>query len=69
MAMATVGFIYINDAGQEWAGPGSLHVTSFGPDGVIRGTFANVELPHTDKQLPKIVLTDGQFRARISAPW
>jgi hypothetical protein len=65
-AMATVGFSYQAPDGQEWAGPGRVHVTSFGADGVIEGRFTNVSLPHTDKARPNIVLSDGSFRVRIA---
>ncbi len=68
-AMASIGFSYIDETGQEWAGPGRVHVESFGADGVIEGTFTDVSLPHVDKARPNIVLTGGTFRARLSAPF
>jgi hypothetical protein len=68
-AMANVGLSYIDAGGREWAGPGQVRVDLFGPDGIIVGTFADVTLPHTDKSLPEITLTDGTFSVRISAPW
>jgi hypothetical protein len=69
MAMATVGFIYIDDEGTEWAGPGSIYVGSFRPDGTIEDTFSDVSLPHTDKTLPNVTVTDGSLKVRISDPW
>lgn len=68
-AMAGVGFSYRTEDGREWAGPGRVRIDQFGRDGVIVGSFTGVTLPHTDRQLPDITLTDGTFRARISAPW
>lgn len=68
MAGATVGFSYIDAAGTEWAGPGRIHVESYDSDGVISGRFSDVSLPHTDKTLPNALLTNGQYRARISGP-
>ena len=64
-AMASVGFIYIGKAGTEWAGPGKLTVESFSADGQIAGTFTNVSVPHTDKELPNVILINGSFRAQI----
>ena len=68
-AMASVGFGYINTEGVEWAGPGKVQVESFSKDGVVRGTFDQVSLPHTDSDLPNITLTNGSFTARITSPW
>lgn len=68
-AMAGVGFSYRTEDGREWAGPGRVRIEQFGRDGVIVGSFTGVTLPHTDRQLPDISLSDGTFRARISAPW
>ena len=68
-AMASVGFGYFNAEGAEWAGPGKIQIESFGNDGVIRGTFDQVSLPHTDDEHPNIELTDGSFSARITSPW
>jgi hypothetical protein len=68
-AMASVGFGYINAEGVEWAGPGKIQIESFDNDGTIRGTFDQVSLPHTDKELPNITLTGGTFSARITSPW
>ena len=68
-AMANVGFSYTSAGGDEWAGPGRIRVESFASDGVVAGSFTGVSLPHTDKQAPDVTLTDGTFRARISAPW
>lgn len=67
-AMASVGFIYVDDQGKEWAGPGRIQVDSFGTDGVLAGTFSEISLPHTDGELPDVVLTDGNVRAQIGAP-
>ncbi len=68
-AMANVGLSYIDASGREWAGPGRVRVDQFGSDGIIVGAFTDVRLPHTDKSLPDVMLTDGTFRVRISAPW
>jgi len=68
-AMAMVGFSYRDETGREWAGPGRIRLESFGRDGVVTGTFSGVSLPHTEKKLPNITLTDGAFKARLSAPW
>ena len=68
-AMANVGFSYTSADGIEWAGPGRIHIASFASDGMIAGSFTGVSTPHTEKQRPNIVLADGAFRARISAPW
>jgi hypothetical protein len=68
-AMASVGFSYRDEQAREWAGPGRIRVEAFGSDGLVTGSFADVSLPHTGKQLPKVTLTGGTFRARISAPW
>ena len=64
-AMANVGFNYIDKAGTEWAGPGKVIVESFSADGQIAGTFTNVSVPHTDKELPNVILMNGSFRAQI----
>jgi hypothetical protein len=68
-AMAMVGFSYRDETGREWAGPGRIHLESFGRDGVVTGTFTNVSLPHKGKKLANITLADGTFKARLSAPW
>lgn len=68
-AMASVGFSYIDEAGREWAGPGRLRIEAFGRDGVVTGSFTDISLPHTGKQLANVTLRDGTFRARISSPW
>lgn len=67
--MAGVGFSYRTEDGVEWAGPGKVWIGRFGRDGVIVGSFDDVSLPHTEKQLPNITLTAGTFRAPISSPW
>lgn len=64
-AMQSVAFSYIDSAGQEWAGPGRVHVESFTDDGVLTATFDAVTLPHTDRELPDITLTDGRVRATL----
>lgn len=64
-AMQSVGFSYIDTAGQEWAGPGRVHVESFTDGGVLTATFDAVTLPHTNKELPNITLTDGSIRATL----
>lgn len=64
-AMQSVAFSYIDPAGQEWAGPGRVQVESFTDDGVLTVTFDAVTLPHTDKELPDITLTDGRVRATL----
>ncbi len=69
LAMASIGFGFIDESGEEWAGPGRIHVEKFGADGVVEGSFTEVSLPHTDNTLPNMVLTEGRFRARISSPW
>ena len=66
---ASIGFGFIDENGEEWAGPGRIHVEKFGADGVVEGSFTEVSLPHTDKTLPNMVLTEGRVRARISSPW
>jgi hypothetical protein len=68
-AMAMVGFSYRDETGREWAGPGRIRLESFGRNGVVSGTFTNVSLPHTGKNLANITLADGTFTARISTPW
>lgn len=68
-AMAMVGFSYRDETGREWAGPGRIRLESFGRDGVVTGSFANVSLPHTGKTQPNITLADGTFKARLAAPW
>lgn len=67
-AMVRVGFSYRTEEGVEWAGPGRVHIDRFGGDGVIEGRFDGVRLPHTDQQLPDIMLTAGAFRAQIVTP-
>lgn len=69
VAMAGVGFSYRTEDGTEWAGPGRVQIERFSRDGIIAGSFTDVSLPHTDKQLPNITLTAGAFRAQISTPW
>lgn len=64
-AMQLVGFSYTDPTGEEWAGPARVHVESFDDDGVLTATFDDVTLPHTDKELPDITLTDGRIRATL----
>jgi hypothetical protein len=64
-AMANVGFSYVDPAGTEWAGPGKVYVESFSADGLIAATFTDVSVPHTDKELPNVILTNGSIRAQI----
>lgn len=66
-AMAGVGLSYRTEDGREWAGPGRVRIDRFGGDGVIVGSFTDVRLPHTDRQLPDVTITDGRFHARIGA--
>lgn len=68
-AMAMVGFSYRTEDGREWAGPGRVRIERYGRDGIIVGSFTDVSLPHTDKQLPNVTLTAGTFRAQIGKPW
>ncbi|HVS13694.1 MAG TPA: hypothetical protein VMV46_07210 [Thermoanaerobaculia bacterium] len=68
-AMATVGFSYVDPNGDEWAGPGKIRIESFDNDGVLRGSFDQVEIPHTDGAKPEVTLGAGSFRAKITAPW
>ena len=63
-AMASVGFSYIDPDGNEWAGPVTITVTSF-EEGLIRGTFSEAKLPHTEKVLPDAFLTNGSFEAKL----
>ena len=65
MAMIMIGFGYIDQEGTEWAGPGRVRIDSFLADGTISGSFTGVSLPHTEKQLPNIVLDDGHFTAGL----
>ena len=62
-AAAMVGFSYIDDSGQEWAGPGTVLIESFDGAGRLVLTFDGVRLPHTDKARPDITLTRGEVRA------
>lgn len=64
-----IGFSYTDMDGTEWAGPGKIHVESYESDGVISGSFADVSIPHTEKELPNAVLTNGEFRVRLSDSW
>lgn len=68
-AMASIGFSFIDESGEEWAGPGKVRVESFGADGMIVCTFTDVSLPHTDKERANVVLTGGHAEARICSPW
>lgn len=64
LAMASVGFSYIDDAGNEWAGPGALRLESF-EDGLLSGSFDRASIPHTDKTLPDIELAEGSFSVQL----
>jgi hypothetical protein len=61
MAMASVGFIYVDENGMEWAGPASVTIESFDENGTLLGSFGEVRLPQVDDQSPDIVLSEGQF--------
>lgn len=63
-AMANVGFSYTDADGNEWAGPATITLNSFA-DGMVKGTFSEATLPHTDQTLPDITLTNGSFEARL----
>jgi hypothetical protein len=63
--MATVGIGYIDSDGNEWAGPGILHLESFDENGNLIGSFDNVTIPHVDKILPPITLSNGEFTANL----
>jgi len=63
LAATVVGFSYIDAAGQEWAGPGTVLIESFDGAGRLVLTFDDVRLPHTDKARPDITLTRGEVRA------
>lgn len=68
MAMIMIGFAYIDQDGTEWAGPGRVRIDSFLPDGTISGTFTDISLPHTEKELPNVVLSNGRFTAALWSP-
>lgn len=68
MSVIMIGFGYIDRDGNEWAGPGRLHLDSFLADGTVSGSFTDVSLPHTDKELPNIVLQEGRFTASLWSP-
>jgi hypothetical protein len=61
-----VTFIYVDPKGNEWTGPGKVHVESPGRDGVIRGSFTDVSLPHSSQKLPNVILKNGKFRVQFS---
>lgn len=67
MSMITIGFGYIDREGNEWAGPGRLRLESVLADGTVSGSFTDVSLPHTEKELPNIVLQDGRFTVGLWA--
>lgn len=69
LAGAMVGSGYIDANRTEWAGPGKIGVESFESDGIVTGSFSDVSIPHTQKELPDAVLADGTFRVRISPAW
>ena len=67
--MDSVVMSYTNAEGAKWTGPGKVRIESFGNDGIVQGTFDGVQLPHKEKELPDIVLTDGTFRVQITGSW
>lgn len=64
-AMQLVGFSYTDPSGQEWAGPGRVYVESFTEAGVLTARFDSVTIPHTDRELPDLTLTNGRVRAEL----
>lgn len=68
MAMITIGFGYTDGEDNEWGGSGRIKLESLLPNGTLSGSFSNVSLPHVDKQLPNVVLTDGRFAVRMDMP-
>ncbi len=67
-AMITIGFGYTDRDGNEWAGPGRVQLEALQADGTLSGSFTNVSLPHTGKDLPNILLEDGSFTVNLDAP-
>lgn len=65
MALIQVGFGYTDENGSEWAGSGRVHLDSLQPDGTLAGSFGSVSLPHTEKELPNIVLNHGDLSVRL----
>lgn len=64
LQMATIGFGYIDDEGNEWAGPGKVTLDSF-EAGTLTGSFGSVKLPHTEKTLADIMIGNGYFQAQL----
>lgn len=63
--MASVGIGYIDSDGNEWAGPGTVHLESFDEDGKLTGSFDEVQIPHTGKTLAPVTLSNGRFEADL----
>ncbi len=63
--MATIGIGFIDSDGNEWAGPGTVRLESFDEDGILTGSFDDVTIPHTDKTLAPITLSNGRFEAKL----
>lgn len=63
--MASIGIGYIDSDGNEWAGPGTIYLESFDEDGNLTGSFDKVTIPHTDKTLAPITLSNGKFKAKL----
>lgn len=66
-AMITIGFGYVDQEGNNWGGPGRVRLDALQADGMLSGSFTNVSLPHTKKELPNILLEDGQFTVSLGA--
>lgn len=64
-AMASVGFGYTDVDGNEWAGPGRIRLESLAPDGTLSGSFTQLSLPHTEKTLPHLEVSEGRFQAKL----
>lgn len=64
-AMATVGLSYTDSEGNEWAGPGRIQLESLQPDGTLSGSFTQLSLPHTEKALPNLDVSDGRFQVNL----
>lgn len=65
MAMATVGFVYVNAEGQEWLGFGKVQVRSFAGNGLLEGTFDDLSLEDASMLRPDVVIRNGHFKAMI----
>ena len=62
------GIIYVDSEGTEWAGPAHVTLESFSADGILTGSFTNVSLPHTEKTLPNVVLSNGRIEVQLGRP-